>query len=90
MTVGIVQQVGMIGLLVSVLVFRALLPPRPVHVAPVRSLTMWLQWLLYPLTLLIFNSGTALYSQWCLLTGRYRERFDVTEKRHSAELRRSA
>ena len=40
----------------------------------------WLQWLLYPLTLLVFNSSTALYSQWCLLTGRYRERFDVTEK----------
>ncbi len=80
MTVGIVQQFGMIGLVVSVLVFNALLPPRPVHVPRERRVTMWLQWLLYPLTLLVFNSSTALYSQWCLLTGRYRERFDVTEK----------
>ncbi|WP_181272709.1 hypothetical protein [Brevibacterium oceani] len=80
MTVGIVQQIGMIGLVVSVLVFNALLPPRPIHVPRERRLTMWLQWLLYPLTLLVFNSSTALYSQWCLLTGRYRERFDVTEK----------
>jgi hypothetical protein len=80
MTVGIIQQIGMIGLVVSVLVFNALLPPRPIHVPPARRLTMWLQWLLYPLTLLVFNSSTALYSQWCLLTGRYRERFDVTEK----------
>ena len=90
MTVGLVQQLGMIGLVVSVLVFRALLPPRPVHVPPLRSVTMWLQWLLYPVTLLVFNSGTALYSQWCLLTGRYRERFDVTEKVSGAELRRTA
>lgn len=90
MTVGLVQQLGMIGLIVSVVVFRALLPPRPVHVPPLRSVTMWLQWLLYPLTLLVFNSGTALYSQWCLLTGRYRERFDVTEKVSGAELRRTA
>ncbi|MEW1988449.1 hypothetical protein AB0365_03860 [Brevibacterium casei] len=90
MTVGLVQQLGMIGLIVSVVVFRALLPPRPVHVPPLRSVTMWLQWLFYPLTLLVFNSGTALYSQWCLLTGRYRERFDVTEKVSGAELRRTA
>ncbi|MFC9441953.1 MULTISPECIES: glycosyltransferase family 2 protein [Brevibacterium] len=90
MTVGLIQQIGMIALLVSVLVFRALLPPRPVHVPVSRSVTMWLQWLLYPLTLLIFNAGTALYSQWCLLTGRYRERFDVTEKVSGASLRRAA
>ena len=80
MTVGIIQQIGMIGLIVSIVVFNALLPPRPIHVPRERRLTMWLQWLLYPLTLLVFNSSTALYSQWCLLTGRYRERFDVTEK----------
>lgn len=80
MTVGLVQQVSMVGLIASVLVFKSLLPPRPVHVPQVRRLTMWLQWLLYPLTLLVFNSSTALHSQWCLLTGRYRERFDVTEK----------
>ncbi|HJE77012.1 MAG TPA: hypothetical protein K8V74_03600 [Brevibacterium epidermidis] len=80
MTVGIIQQIGMIGLIVSIIVFNALLPPRPIHVPRERRVTMWLQWLLYPLTLLVFNSSTALYSQWCLLTGRYRERFDVTEK----------
>ncbi|RAC06339.1 hypothetical protein DN539_35000, partial [Burkholderia multivorans] len=39
MTVGLVQQLGMIGLIVSVVVFRALLPPRPVHVPPLRSVT---------------------------------------------------
>lgn len=80
MTVGLVQQIGMVGLITSVLIFKSLLPPRPVHVPQSRSVTMWLQWRLYPLTLLVFNSSTALHSQWCLLTGRYRERFDVTEK----------
>lgn len=80
MTVGLIQQIGMVGLIASVIVFNSLLPPRPVHVPPVRRVTMWLQWVLYPLTLLVFNSSTALHSQWRLLTGRYRERFDVTEK----------
>lgn len=80
MTVGLIQQVGMLGILVSIVVFKSILPPRPIHVPQVRRVTMWLQWLLYPVTLLVFNSTTALYSQWCLLTGRYRERFDVTEK----------
>ena len=89
MTVGLVQQIGMLGLLASVLIFNSLLPPRPVHVPQVRRLTMWLQWLLYPLTLLVFNSSTALHSQWCLLTGRYRERFDVTEKVSSGAARRT-
>ena len=89
MTVGLVQQIGMLGLIASVLVFNSLLPPRPVHVPKVRRATMWLQWLLYPLTLLVFNSSTALHSQWCLLVSRYRERFDVTEK-VSGSVRRTA
>ncbi|MGO2862509.1 MAG: hypothetical protein ACTIC1_15220 [Brevibacterium sp.] len=90
MVVGLVQQVGMIGLIVSIVIFNSLLPPRPVHVPRGRRLTMWLQWLLYPLTLLVFNSSTALYSQWCLLTGRYRERFDVTEKASGVPVRKAA
>ncbi len=44
MTVGLVQQLGMIGLIVSVVVFRALLAPAPGPRAAARSVTMWLQW----------------------------------------------
>lgn len=40
MTVGIIQQIGMIGLIVSIIVFNALLPPRPIHVPRERRVTM--------------------------------------------------
>lgn len=83
--VGSVQQVAMVGIVISVVVTWRMLPPRPSHFGPVRSLGMVLQWLLFPLTGIVFNSFTALHSQASLLLGRYRERFDVTVK--SAGLR---
>lgn len=82
--VGLVQQIAMISLLISILVYRAVLPPRPVYYSRRRHLFMYLQWLLYPATILTFNASTALYSQGRLLVGRYRERFDVTEKMTAA------
>ena len=78
--VGAIQQVAMIMLLTSLLVFVNLLPPRPVRYSRLRSVSMLAQWLLFPFTLMIFNSSTALVSQGRLLFGKYRENFEVTEK----------
>lgn len=78
--VGLIQQVAMISLLISLIVFWNLLPPRPVRYGRGRSFAMLAQWLLYPATILGYNATTALYSQTRLLLGRYRERFEVTEK----------
>ncbi|WP_349827436.1 hypothetical protein [Brevibacterium litoralis] len=78
--VGAVQQVAMISLFVSILVYRDLLPPRPVHHPRSRHPFMYLQWLLYPLTIMGFQGTSAVYSQARLLLGRYRETFAVTEK----------
>lgn len=78
--VGMIQQIAMISLLISLVVFWNLLPPRPVRYGRGRSFAMLAQWLLYPATILGYNATTALYSQSRLLLGRYRERFEVTEK----------
>lgn len=78
--VGVIQQIAMITLLVSILVFLSILTPRPVRYGKFRSFMMVGQWLLYPVTIMSFNATTALYSQGRLLIGKYREKFDVTAK----------
>lgn len=78
--VGGLQQIGTVCLLVAVVVHVKLLPPRPFNCPRSRTLGMYLQWFLYPVSMLVFNSSTALHSQSRLLLGRYRETFAVTEK----------
>ncbi|GAA4284843.1 hypothetical protein GCM10022261_23740 [Brevibacterium daeguense] len=88
--VGAIQQVAMISLLISLVIFWNLLPPRPVHYTRRRTVMMFAQWLLYPVTILGFNATTALYSQSRLLLGRYREKFEVTAKAPANEVREAA
>ena len=45
-----------------------------------RSIFMLLQWLLLPLTTIVYNAFAALYSQTRLALGLYFDKFDVTEK----------
>ncbi|RGE19577.1 glycosyltransferase family 2 protein [Leucobacter sp. wl10] len=78
--VGGVQQIATLGLLLSIVLGWRLLPPRPDRYGPVRNLGMVLQWVLFPVTVIVFNSFTALHSQGRLAVGSYRERFDVTVK----------
>ena len=78
--VGFIQQIAMVSLFVSMMVFLNILTPRPVRYGRFRSFMMIGQWVLYPFTIMVFNASTALYSQGRLLFGKYREKFDVTEK----------
>ena len=41
---------------------------------------MVLQWALIPITSILYSSLSSLYSQFRLMTGRYLDKFDVTEK----------
>ena len=88
--VGVIQQVAMISLIISIIVFWNLIPPRPVRYGRLRGIMMLGQWLLYPATILGYNASTALYSQGRLLLGKYREKFDVTEKSVVSEPQRDA
>ena len=85
--IGFFQQIAMIGLALSIVLAWRLLPPRPQHRGPGRNVGMVAQWVLFPLTGVVFNSCTALYSQCRLLLGMYRERFDVTAKAVAAPQR---
>lgn len=78
--VSIVETFASIGLIVSVLVSFKILPKRPAKYRRGRSLLMVLQWILMPITSIIYQSVAAFYSQTRLMLGLYMEKFDVTKK----------
>ena len=63
--------VAMLGLIVSAAICMYLLPERPSHVPHYRNVTMVLQWILVPMTMVIFSSIPGLESQLRLMFGRY-------------------
>jgi len=78
MTAGI-MTVAMFGMIVSALISMSLLPPRPDHYSRIKTLLMLFQWLLLPITLIVFGSFPALDAQTRLFLGK-RLGFWVTEK----------
>lgn len=78
--VSIVETFASIGLIISVLVSFKLLPKRPAKYRKGKSVLMVLQWVLMPITSIIFQSAAAFYSQTRLMLGLYMEKFDVTKK----------
>ena len=79
-TVSWIQTVAMVGLFVTILLSFKLLSKRPERYKKRRSLWMVLQWVLMPVTSVLYQSFAAFYSQTRLATGRYMEKFDVTDK----------
>lgn len=75
-----VQQVALIGLFITIFFAFKLLPPRPAHYKRSRNIWMVLQWVLMPVTAVVYSSASAFTSQTALLIGRYFDKFDVTEK----------
>jgi len=75
-----IQLVAMVGIVITVLTNLVSLPPRPSYYRPQRSVFMVVQWVLWPVTAIFFNSFAALNAQTRLMFGRYLEAFDVTEK----------
>jgi len=75
-----IQDIGLIGLLISVYVCLVTLPPRPKRYKKHRSILMILQWVLAPFTGIAFGSLAAFNSQTRLMFKKYLSKFDVTEK----------
>lgn len=75
-----IQTLTMVGILSSVYVAYRITPPRPEHHKKHRTLYMVLQWVLVPVTGLIYGSTTGYYSQTRLMLGKYLDKFEVTEK----------
>lgn len=72
-------QVSMVGIFISAILSLRLLPPRPREVHRRHYIVMILQWVLLPVTLIIFGSLPAIDAQTRLMFGRYLG-FNVTEK----------
>ena len=74
------QTVAMIGIFVSLFFSFKILPPRPERYKRHRNVFMVLQWVLLPLTTIVYSSSAAITSQTRLMFKRYLDKFDVTEK----------
>ncbi|MBR3248456.1 glycosyltransferase family 2 protein [Candidatus Saccharibacteria bacterium] len=78
--VGIVETFASIGLIVSILVSFKILPKRPAKYRKGKNILMVIQWILMPVTSILYQSLAAFYSQTRLMLGKYMEKFDVTKK----------
>ena len=78
--VSIVQSIASIGLLVTVLFSLKMLPPRPTKYKKMKTVWMVVQWILMPITSILYQSLAAFYAQTRLMLGLYMEKFDVTHK----------
>lgn len=78
--VSFVQTIASVGLLVTILVSLKMLPKRPAKYRKEKMILMVLQWILMPVTAILYHSLAAFYSQTRLMMGAYMEKFDVTKK----------
>lgn len=78
--VSVVETFASIGLIISILVSFKILPKRPAKYRKGKNILMILQWVLMPVTSIIYQSAAAFYSQTRLMLGLYMEKFDVTKK----------
>lgn len=75
-----VQQVALVGLFITIFFAFKMLPPRPARYKRRRNVLMVAQWLLMPVTAVLYSSLSSFTSQTALLIGKYFDKFDVTEK----------
>ena len=78
--VSIVETFASVGLIVSILVSFRLLPKRPAKYKKGKNILMVVQWILMPITSILYQSVAAFYAQTRLMLGKYMEKFDVTKK----------
>ena len=75
-----IQTVALVGILVTLFLSLKLLPPKPRRYKNHRSIFMVLQWVLLPVTTILYNSLSAVNAQTRLMFGWYLGKFDVTDK----------
>lgn len=78
------MNIALFFLIFSVYINMILLPPRPAKYSKWRSLSMYLQWFLVPLSSVLFGSLPAIEAQTRLMLGKYLE-FWVTPKARKGE-----
>ncbi len=78
--VSAIQTFASIGLFITILLSMKMLPRRPERYKRHRTFLMVAQWVLMPVTSIVYSSFAAFYSQTRLMRGHYMEKFDVTVK----------
>ncbi len=78
--VSVVETFAAVGLIITVLVSFRMLPKRPAKYRKGKEIFMLLQWILMPITSILYQAAAAFYAQTRLLLGKYMEKFDVTKK----------
>lgn len=74
------QTIALAGLAISIFFSMKFLPPRPARYKRHRSILMLLQWILLPVTSIVYGSLAGLNSQTHLLFGKYLDKFKLTYK----------
>ncbi len=78
--VALLQRFATIGIFITMYLGLVSLPPRPERVSKKVSVIMYLQWLLLPMSTIVYNTFAAINAQTRLLLGLYLDKFDFTEK----------
>ena len=78
--VSVVETFASVGLIVSIIVSLRMLPKRPKKYHKSKNIFMVIQWILMPITSILYQSIAAFYAQTRLMLGKYMEKFDVTNK----------
>ncbi len=76
---GRIMTISMLGMLVSAVLSTMLLPPLPKGMSQLKKISVFLQWIFLPVTLILFGAFPALDAQIRLMLGKYMG-FWVTEK----------
>src|SRR4030042_6462138 len=76
---SLIMTAAMVGIVISAITSLLLLPPRPKGLSRWKNISMFFQWLLMPVTLIVFGAFPALESQTRLALKKYLG-FWVTEK----------
>ncbi len=76
---SLIMTAAMVGIVISAITSLLLLPPRPKGLSRWKNVSMFFQWLLMPVTLIVFGAFPALESQTRLAFKKYLG-FWVTEK----------
>lgn len=75
-----IQTVALAGIFITFFISMKLLPPKPARYKHRRTVFMVLQWVLLPVTTIVYNALAAINSQTRLIFGKYLDVFDVTDK----------
>ena len=74
------QTLALGGIVIAVFLSMKLLPPRPPEYKKRRTILMLAQWVLLPVTSILYGSFAGLNAQTRLLIGKYLDKFDLTHK----------